>query len=163
MKIKLESQSFQKAKKRTDRYERKHNKDIDLWSSQYVTDLDMNLPTYDVYGLVEEFIDRHFLDEEYPENKVFGIDIMRNGMLGLWEFRVITNFEVLLFEYSEETSTEKSRKALLIADIWFEREGRFDYPEAEWSVVDAEEAEDGSYNVYLFSEISGTVIVPIQH
>lgn len=96
MKAKLLSQQYQKAKENCNSQERKRMLHLDLWRSQYVTDLPMKVPTDEAYDLIYSFICSRL---NYDTNEgILEVTLERNGLIGLWQFTVLTDYEIAIFE-----------------------------------------------------------------
>lgn len=70
----------------------------DLWSSLYITDIPIYTRTNDVYTNVEIFCNS-VLAEDGLGIKDFSIQ--RNCILGFWEFKVVTEFELMKFDVKD--------------------------------------------------------------
>lgn len=88
----LTSQTFQLGRTDLKKYEKNNHKelDTDIWYSTFVTNIPINVGTYKAYELIDDFTQRHFCD-------IKEIAISRNGMLGFWEFQVVTYSEITNF------------------------------------------------------------------
>ncbi len=88
MQAKMENQIFVAQNKR-------HK---DLWSSLYITDIPIYAYTNNVYTNVEIFCN-NILTKDGMGIKEFSIQ--RNCILGFWEFKVITDFELMEFDVKD--------------------------------------------------------------
>lgn len=88
MQAKMENQMFTAQSRR--------NKD--LWSSLYITDIPIHTRTNDVYTKID-----HFCADVLAEGGlgIKDFSIQRNCILGFWEFKVVTEFELMKFDVKD--------------------------------------------------------------
>lgn len=142
MKAKMLNQLVQRAKETLTKYEKKSGRDLgrDMWSTVYITDIPVQTLTDDVIVMIQNFILQHFDDKDVKD-----FTIERNGMLGFWEFTVITFVEVTEFDITEETDEERKARLMPIAEQWWEKLGSLDdkYSDDEWWIDDITEKDGG--------------------
>lgn len=145
MKAKMLNQLFQKGKETLTKYEKKAGKDLDrdMWSTVYITDIPIQTLTAEAISKIKKFTDTHLGNKEMRD-----FTVERNGMLGFWQFTVITFEEVIEFDIVEETDEERKARLMPIAEEWWEKEGQFDNDYADggndWRVEYIEESDDGN-------------------
>ena len=105
MKVRYTDQQFQRGKETHKRAEKARDLDKDLWSTTYLTDIADVVTTDEAELQIKDFILRHFGSTESESTDllpaVLGFAIARNGMFKMWQFTIVTNFEVTDFEIME--------------------------------------------------------------
>ena len=150
MKAKYTDQQFQRGKETHKTKEKARNLDKDLWSTTYLTDMPDTIKTDEAESKVKEFIFKHFGSTEAPDEEhfpaVLGFTIARNGMFKMWQFTVVTTFEVTEFEIIEETDEERRERLMPIAKKWWDKYGSLDdeYQDYDWSIYDVIEKDEGN-------------------
>lgn len=105
MKVKYTDQQYQKGKETNNKREKQRDLDKDLWSTTYLTDIPDSVLTDIADNEIASFIAIHFgeYNSEAPDKlpAVVGYTISRNGIFKMWQFTVVTSFEVTVFEITE--------------------------------------------------------------
>lgn len=146
MKAKMLNQIVQRGKEKTTKYERKRNLDKDLWSTSYVTNIKIDVMTDDAEQTIENFCEKHFGDKN-----IFDVTIERNGMLGFWQFTIITAKENTDFEIIEETEEQVTERLMAVVQNWYDKKGYQNY-EYDMYIDKIEELSDNKLKVYLKAE-----------
>lgn len=122
MKAKMLNQLFQKGKVRTEltQTERKSSKELDkdIWSTVYITDMPIQILTETAYSRINVFLARTL---ESSDIKEFSIE--RNGMLGFWQFTVMTYKEVTKFDITDEVDDKTKQEYENMAYHWLKTTG----------------------------------------
>lgn len=143
MKAKMLNQIIQIGKETLTKYEKKsgRNLDRDMWSTVYITDIPIQILTKEATVTIQDFIDRHFDDKEVED-----FTMERNGMLGFWQFTVITFQEVTEFDITEEPDKEHKAELMQTAEDWWEQDGSESdkYKGLDWWIKDVKELENGN-------------------
>lgn len=124
MRAKMIDQQYREGICDANKYEIRKDLDLDVWTTTYVTDLDIVETTATVKKIVEEFIDLYIGDYHLWRRGVLSFTLNRNGMTNLWQFSVATRFEVNVFEVIEPDEwidvTEQYRD---IVQQWYDNFG----------------------------------------
>lgn len=143
MKAKMLNQLIQRGKEKLTKYEKRSGRDLDkdIWSTVYITDIPMQTLTDEAVLLIHNFIERHFDDKDVKD-----FTLERNGMLGFWQFTVMTFQEVTDFDIVEETAEERRARLMPIAEQWWEQLGSISdkYQSYDWWIDDVTEKDDGN-------------------
>jgi hypothetical protein len=97
MKAKMLNQLIQRSEERKlSKYEKKvRHLDLDLWSTSYITDIPIEELTDVAERKIEDFVLNNI-------GEAMDIMLERNGMLGYWQFTVVTTWEVTNFDIETE-------------------------------------------------------------
>lgn len=163
MKVRYTDQQFQRRKETHKKSEKGRNLDKDLWSTTYLTDMPDTVLTDEAESKVKEFISKHFGSTEAPSSDqlpaVLGFTIARNGMFKMWQFTVVTTFEVTAFDISDETDEERRERLMPIAEEWWDKLGSLDdkYQDYDWWIADVIERDGGNtLNIILNCDVGGS-------
>lgn len=98
MKAKMLNQVVQRGRDKSSKWEKRRNLDKNLWSTAYITDIPIQTLTDIAEQKIEDFIDLCFkIDDE-----LIDLTLERNGMLGFWQFTIITTCEIIDFEIEDK-------------------------------------------------------------
>ena len=122
MKAKMLNQLYQRGKERSElkAFERKSSRELDkdIWSTVYITDMPIQTLTETAYSKIDAFLKEILIDSEIKD---FAIE--RNGMLGFWQFTVMTYKEVTKFDITDELDEQIQEQYKKIAYRWLEQYG----------------------------------------
>lgn len=143
MKAKMLNQLIQRGKENLKKWEKKSGRELDkdIWSTVYITDIPIQILTDEAVTMINDFIERHFKDKEVKD-----FTVERNGMLGFWQFTVMTFKEVTEFDIEEETDEERRARLMPIAEQWWDKLGSLSdkYQSYDWRVHDVTEENGGN-------------------
>ena len=145
MKAKMLNQLFQRGKETHKKAEKARDLDKDIWSTVYITDIPIQTLTDEAWESVKDFIERHFAD--FTDREIEDTFTMeRNGMLGFWQFTVLTVREVTEVDIVEETAEERKARLMPIAEKWWEQLGSISdkYQGYDWWIADVDEEDNGN-------------------
>lgn len=143
MKAKMLNQLIQRGKEKLTKYEKRSGRDLDkdIWSTVYITDIPIQTLTDEAILMIHDFIEKHLDDKDVKD-----FTVERNGMLGFWQFTVLTFKEVTDFDIVEETEEERKARLMPIAEKWWEQLGSISdkYQGYDWWIADVDEEDDGN-------------------
>lgn len=134
MKAKMLNQTYHDKLDKTTKFDKKQNKDKDLWSTSYISDIPISTCTKDATSQIKAFISRQFGD-------ALDIAFERNGMTGFWQFTIISDYEVMDFDIAEETPV--TEQLMPIAEQWFMQQGISEYG-SDWEIDSIIEKDSGN-------------------
>lgn len=123
-----------------------------FWNTTYITDMSMEVPTADAWDKIVKFVKKHIATKEaiLPKQEK-SITIERNGMFGLWQFSVITNAEIMLWDISDVSPQETTEKWRETVERWFYKEGFKDY-DKPMQIDSIEEVDENTLRVHLIAD-----------